>query len=263
MSSVALSGIALARASQPVLDHVTVSLEAGELVLLTGSRGAGKSSLLAIAAGLLRPDDGQVVIAGRSILTLQSASLPYLRRNIGYLPPEPPFLEEESTLENLMLALAVRGVDPVQAEGHARAVLEELGLTEQSHRLVADLSAPERRLCGLARALCGPPPVVVLDDPSAGLDANDRARIAEAVLRVVGQGSAVLCASSDPFLVAALAAPGARVLELAGGRIVGGAPAIRLVERADRADPIDTVETTDITPSADLFPARGGSREAS
>jgi ABC-type multidrug transport system ATPase subunit len=262
MSSVALSGIAFSRASQVVLEHVTVSLEAGELVLLTGARGTGKSALLAIAAGLLRPDQGQVVIGGRNILTLQSSSLPYLRRNIGYLPAEPPFLEEETALENLMVALGVRGVDRRRAEGHARAVIEELGLSPHLARPVGQLSPAERRLCALARALCGPPPVVALDDPSVGLDDQDRARITGAVQRVLGQGSAVLCASSDPALVAALSATATRVLELSDGRILG-APAIRLVENIDSDDAIESVETTDVMPSVHIFPARQGSREAS
>jgi ABC-type ATPase involved in cell division len=250
MPSLGLSGIALARARQPVLEHVTVSVEAGELVLLTGARGSGKSSLLAVAAGLLRPQEGQVVVGGRSIVALQRSSLPYLRRNIGHLAAEPSFLEEETVLENLMLALGVRAVSVARAESHARAVLEELGLSGCAPRGVAALSAAERRLCALGRALCGPPPVLVLDDPSVGLDPQDRARVEGALLRVVAQGSAVLCASSDPGLVAALSARGARVLELHGGRIVSGAPGIRLVGS------IDTLENTDVMPSSRLFPAR-------
>lgn len=251
MPSVGLSGIALSRARQRVLEHVTVAIEPGELVLLTGGRGAGKSSLLAVAAGVLRPDAGQVVLGGRSILALQSSSLPYLRRNIGFLPAEPPFVEEETALENVMLALGVRQVDVARAEAHAGAVLVELGLSPCAHRPAAELTAAERRLCALARALAGPPPVVVVDDPSVGLDAQDCGRIGLALERVCGQGSAVLCASSDADLVAALAARGARVLELSGGRIVG-APAIRLVD--------DSVEDTEITPSVMLFPQRSGNR---
>ena len=137
-----------------------------------------------------------------------------------------------------------------RARGHARAVLEELGLESLAQQPVARLSAGERRLCGLARALCGPPPVLLLDDPSAGLDDHDRARIAQTLRRVLNQGSAVLAACSDPALVSALHAQGARVLELEDGRIVGGAPAIRLVDTGD------SYETTDVIPSPQLFPER-------
>jgi ABC-type multidrug transport system ATPase subunit len=254
MPSVGLSGVALQRARQVVLEHVTVSIDAGELVVLTGARGSGKSSLLAIAAGLLPPDTGQVMIGGRSIAALQSASLPYLRRNIGYLPAHPPFIEEETVAENVMLALGVRSVPLGAAAEQARSALDELGLTDCADRVLAQLSAAERRLCALARALCGPPPVLVLDDPSAGLDDGDRQRVAQALRRVVGQGSAVLCASSDPDLIAALTALGARRLELAGGRIVGGAPVIRLV--------VDTDDDIDVSATLPDLAIRGGEREA-
>jgi ABC-type multidrug transport system ATPase subunit len=255
MPSVGLSGVALRRGHQVVLDHVTVSVDAGELVLLTGARGVGKSSLLAIAAGLLSPDAGQVMIGGRSIVALQNASLPYLRRNIGYLPSQPPFIEEETVSENVMLALGVRSVAVSAAAEHAGAALDELGLAGCAARRVAQLSAAERRLCGLARALCGPPPVLVLDDPSVGLDDEDRRRVAQALRRVVGQGSAVLCASSDPDLVAGLTALGARRVELADGRIVGGAPVIRLVVSSD-----DDIDVSATLPDLAI---RGGEREAS
>jgi ABC-type multidrug transport system ATPase subunit len=254
MPSVDLSAVALRRARQVVLDHVTVSVDAGEIALLTGARGAGKSSLLAIAAGLLSPDAGQVMIGGRNIVALQSASLPYLRRNIGYLPAQPPFIEEETALENVMLALGVRSVSVGAAAEQARAALDELGLADCADRAVAQLSAAERRLCALARALCGPPPVLVLDDPSIGLDDDDRRRVAQAVRRTVDQGSAILCASSDPDLVAALTALGARRLELAGGRIVGGAPVIRLV--------VDTDDDIDVSATLPDRAIRGGEREA-
>jgi ABC-type ATPase involved in cell division len=253
MPSVGLAGIALRRGLQPVIEHVTVAVEAGELVVLTGRRGAGKSSLLAIAAGALRPDAGEVVLGGRDITSLQSGSLPYLRRNIGYLTADPPFVDEESALENVMLAPAARGLSPAQARAQASAILNDLGLGACAQRAVARLSAAERRLCGLARALCGPPPVLVLDDPSAGLHPDDRLLAAQAIERARAAGSAVLCASNDAELIALHAARGARVLRLEDGRIAGGAPAIRLV---------DVDEDTDVTTTLLPFPSRSSVREA-
>jgi ABC-type ATPase involved in cell division len=240
MPSVGLSGVALRRANQPVLEHVTVAVDAAEIVVLTGSRGTGKSSLLAVAAGALRPDAGQVVAGGRSILDLQRGSLPYLRRYIGYLPLHPPFLEEETPLENLMLALAVRGAAPGPAATLAAEALAELALEPAPQRPLARLSAAERRLVALARVLCGPPPVLVLDDPTAGIDGPDRLRVLRALERVRAHGSAILCASSDPDFVSALAGKGARVLELRGGRVLGGPPGIHLVGSDE------SIEDTDV-----------------
>jgi ABC-type ATPase involved in cell division len=253
MSSVGLAGIALRRGGQPVIEHVTLAVEAGEQVVLTGRRGAGKSSLLAVAAGTLRPDAGEVVLGGRDITALQSGSLPYLRRNIGYLTAEPPFLDHETVLENVMLAPAARGLSPARAREQASATLTELGLAACAHKVVRLLSAAERRLCALARALCGPPPVLVLDDPGAGLHPHDRALAAQGIENARAAGSAVLCASNDGDLIAHLAARGARVLCLEGGRITGGSPGIRLVE---------VVEDTEVSPALVAVPSRASVREA-
>jgi ABC-type multidrug transport system ATPase subunit len=241
MASVGLSGVGLRRANRPVIEHVTLSVGPSEIVVLTGGRGSGKSSLLAVAAGMLRPDTGEVVAGGRRIIALQSASLPGLRRYIGYLPARPPFIEEETPLENLMLALAVRGIEPDGAACLAGATLKELGLSP-SPRPLAQLSAAERRLIALGRVLCGPPPVLLLDDPTQGLDAPDRLRVLNALLRVRDLGSAILWAITDPDLARTLAERGARVLELRAGRIVGGPPAVHLV--AAEA----TTENTEVTP---------------
>jgi len=87
-----------------VVNGVSLSVEAGQVTLLRGGRGAGKSTLLAIAAAVIRPGAGRVFIAGRDILGLQSSSLPFVRRNVGYLPPEPPLVNDESAIENVMMA---------------------------------------------------------------------------------------------------------------------------------------------------------------
>ena len=111
-----LLDVSCARHGRNVVNGVSLSVEAGQVTLLRGGRGAGKSTLLGIAAAVIRPGAGSVFIAGRDILGLQSSSLPFVRRNVGYLPPEPPLVNGESAIENVMMALAVRG----EAIGNAR-----------------------------------------------------------------------------------------------------------------------------------------------
>jgi ABC-type multidrug transport system ATPase subunit len=239
MSLVRLWGVTVQRAGgepQPVLDNLNLVIDGGELVAVTGLRGAGKSTLLAVAAGTLRPRQGEVAIAGRNLGSLQAGLLPYVRRNIGYLPAEPPLVRDETVLENVMLVLGARGVAPGAAEAQARTALGDLDIEAMAERPVAALSLPERRLCALARALAGNPPVLVLDDPVAGLDERDRTRLVTALGRARQAGAAVLLATSDIAWTIALASAGARCLQLVDGRLEGEGPSLRLVdEQGDRA----------------------------
>ncbi len=198
-------------------------------MILHGARGAGKTTLLAIASGALRPDSGKVCIGTRNIVELQPSSLPFVRRNIGYLPPEPPYLHDETALENVMLALGVRGDSLRSSELAARQALALVGVTACADTTLDKLSAGERRLVLVARAVAGTPPVIVLDDPSINLDPGDRERTAAAIGFARDAGAAVLCASTDAAFMEALARGRGRRLQLQDGRLVGGAPSIALV----------------------------------
>jgi ABC-type multidrug transport system ATPase subunit len=238
MVSIGFCGVTLRRAGRPLLERAHLSIGPSELVLVTGARGAGKSLLLATAAGVIEPQEGTVSIAGRELGSLQASARPYVRRNIGYLPADPPFVRDETALENVMLALGVRGFAPDEAELLARRTLAQLGAEElaEGPRTIAELSVGERRLVAVARALAGPPPIVVLDEPSAGLDRIDRDRLAEAIGQARAAGAAILCASNDGALCEALHAAGARPLCLVQGRLEGDQALIRLVEGGAAAE---------------------------
>lgn len=231
MSRIGLWGITKGRGGAVVLDGVNLAVAAGELVVITGPRGAGQSTLLAVVATALAPDAGELELEGRSVVSLQSTSLPYVRRNIGYLPATPPLIADETVLENVMLPLAARAQSPEEAEGAARVMLDELGISALADRRADGLSSPERRLTGIARALVGTPPVVVLDDPGAGLDDRDRARLVVVLHQARAEGAAILCGTSDGAFAHALTETGGRRLRLEAGRLVGttGRP-LRLVD---------------------------------
>jgi ABC-type ATPase involved in cell division len=234
-----LEGVELGAGGTRVLDHVTLAVAGGEMVVLGGARGSGKSSLLAIAAGALRPAAGSVVLGERELGSLQRSSLPYVRRNIGYVPAEAPLVRDETVLENVRLALATRGCAPSEATAGATSALAALALTSLAERRVDTLSSPERRLTAIARALCGTPPLLVLDDPGAGLDLDDRARVVAALATAATAGAAVLCGTSDDTFALALCDRGARSLMLSQGRLTGAGPIISVLDgngaRAPRA----------------------------
>lgn len=184
-------------------------------------------------------------LAERNVATLQRSSLPYVRRNIGYLSQETLLAGHETVLENLMLALGVRGESVATARDKARAVLALVGDATWEDRLTDSLSAGQQRLVVLARALAGTPPLVVLDEPSLGLGGDDQALALQAIVWARNQGCAVLCATADPAFAEAVVEEGGRMIRLEDGRVVG-APAIGLVPslslEPDQSDDPDSEE---------------------
>lgn len=217
-----LQDVSCARDGRVIVDRVNLAMSAGTLTVVRGGRGAGKSTLLAVAAAALRPGAGSVFIAGRDVLALQHGSLPFVRRNIGYLPPEPPLLLEESALENVMLALGVRGFSVSDAEEAATEALRQVGLPDAvAHVAAEDLSQTERHLLALARTVVGAPPLVIVDEPAFGARLEDRRRVVELLAGLREQGVALLCATAEPSFAQALEAAGGDVFELHAGRLVG------------------------------------------
>jgi ABC-type ATPase involved in cell division len=237
-----LEGVSFAPGGKTVLDQVTLAVKAAELVVVQGPRAAGKSALLAIAAARLHPEAGAVWIADRSVGDLQRSSLPLVRRNVAYLPPSPPLLEDDSALENVMLALAVRGWQVADSEAEALRALFRLGIEDRRDQLVRTLSAGDRQLVALARALAGSPRLVILDEPTAGLGADDRARVLAALVAARDEGAAVLAATRDETFADWMVERHARRMRLEDGRLQGGLPGISLVPRLLVPDPAEVTE---------------------
>ena len=226
-----------------MLEGVTLGLSGGEIVVIEGSPASGKSTLLEVAAAARTPERGAVWFAGRNTATLQRASLPFVRRNIGYYTADALLVLEDSALANVMSALAVRGESLVAAESGALAALALVRAQDLATRQVASLSSGQRRLVALARAVAGPPPLVVADEPAAMLGETARAVVISALVTARDQGAAVLAATADSVWADALVSAGARKIHLAEGSIVG-APPVGLVPpltlseaREDRRSP--------------------------
>jgi len=223
-----LEAVGCERDGQVVLDTVTMGVARSEFIVVEGGVASGKSTLLGIAAVRRLPDRGTVWFVGRNISTLQRASLPFVRRNIGYASPDSLLLQNETALANVMLALAVRGQSPRDAESAGRDALALVGAGELATRNVGALSSGQKRLVSLARAIAGPPPLVVVDEPAALADDETRQRIVSALSAIRDSGSAVLCGTAEASLANRFVQQGGRKINLAQGRIVG-APAIELV----------------------------------
>lgn len=185
-----------------VLDGLTVSFEPGKLTVVTGRSGAGKSTLLAMVACLATPDGGELSLDGRVTNRLDREQLAALRRErIGYLPQEPEPIGFLSATENVLLALAVRGVDGETARSRAHATLSALGLTERANHRVQRLSSGEAQRVALARAIACARGLLVVDEPTSRLDEDNATAVAGVLRETAASGQTVICATHDPELI--------------------------------------------------------------
>ena len=140
---------------------------------LLGPNGAGKSTLMTITAGLLQPTAGTITLDGQDIVTDPSI----VRRSLGYLPQEFGFYPELSGLKMLMLMLKLKGVDAPQGRRKlAEELLERVNLAHAAKRKVGGYSGGMRQRLGLAQAVSGSPRLIIVDEPTAGLDPEERHR---------------------------------------------------------------------------------------
>jgi ABC-type ATPase involved in cell division len=239
-----LLGVSLRVEGRMVLDEISLQVRAGELVVVEGVRAAGKSALARVAAVQQRPDVGEVWIGERDVAGLQDASLPFVRRNIGYFSADVPLLPRMPVLDDVMLAAGARGYEPAQARELALRALGRVGAVGLARCLPEALSGGERRLAALARALAGAPPLLVIDDPSAGLGAADAGAVLSAVLGAVEAGAAALCASPDGAFATAVVRAGGRRVRLEGGRVLAGGGPIGIVARRAPAEPTARLEVS-------------------
>lgn len=201
----------------PVLSGLTLHARSGEIVGLLGANGAGKTTTFRLLAGLLRPDEGEIRVAGVSL----SVEPREARRRSAYLPDEPLAYPTLSALENLDMFGRLWGVPPAEARERGQALLRRVGLWAERDRWVESYSRGMRQKLALAVALLHRPQVLVMDEPFTGLDVA-AALFARDLLREHARaGGTVLFSSHVPELIEALAD---RVAVLHSGRIAYDEP---------------------------------------
>lgn len=162
----------------------------GQIVGLLGQNGAGKTTTLNILTGYFPPNEGQVLVNGMDMLHHPRAC----KRCIGYLPEKPPLYDEMTVAAYLSFVCQLREVEPRAIHGHIQEIMATCGLTDVSQRLVGHLSKGFRQRVGVAQALCGNPPVIVLDEPTVGLDPKQVVEIRQ-LIRELGKQHTVIFSS--------------------------------------------------------------------
>jgi energy-coupling factor transport system ATP-binding protein len=208
---VALQRVSAGWERHPVLRDVDLEVRPGELVALMGRNGSGKTTLLRLVAGLHRPSSGKVLIAGQDTTRFHPADI---AQTVGYLPQNPSAL---FFAETLRAELAFTLKHHRQSGLDLEATLATLGLEHAIERHPRDLSGGERERAALAAVLVGGPRVLLLDEPTRGMDAVRKRALVATLHRLRDDGVAILLATHDVELVAEVAS---RVALLGDGRIV-------------------------------------------
>ena len=203
------------------LADITLSIDKGELVFLSGASGAGKSTLLKMIAAVERPSSGTITVNGQDIGRLKSSGIPYLRRNLGLIFQPQCLLNDRSVLANVMLPLLVTGTARADAEKRARAALDKVGLLDKAPCEPLSLSGGEQQRVAIARAIVNRPQIILADEPTANLDRASANKVLDALKAFHGVGVTCLIATHDESILNGAQ----RVICLERGRLAASAAA--------------------------------------
>lgn len=163
---------------KPALRDFTATLGEGVVGLL-GENGAGKTTLISILVGILRSDGGRVLVNGRDVRTLGKGFL----ANLGYMPQYPVFYRDFTVTDFLLYMGALKGLAPQTAKRRAAELLATVNLDDAGSKKIGALSGGMRQRLGIAQAMLSDPQVLVLDEPTAGLDPGERIRFRNLISR--------------------------------------------------------------------------------
>ena len=181
------------------LADLSFTVGRGEFVVLRGTNGAGKTTVLRLIAALASPSHGTIRVAGQDLARLRPSAVPVLRQSMGIVPQDLLLLDDRSILENVMLPARVAGLSLAEAQARARAALDRVGLdpAECSRLSPAMLGGGDRQRAALARALVNRPALLLVDEPTAQLDAAQSAAVLALLDQFAAAGVTVVVGSRD------------------------------------------------------------------
>ncbi|MEM1175247.1 MAG: cell division ATP-binding protein FtsE [Pseudomonadota bacterium] len=201
---------------QEALSGLSLEIDKGEMVFLTGHSGAGKSTLLRLIALIERPTSGQVIVDGRNTKRIGRRRIPAYRRQLGMVFQDHRLLYDRSVADNVGLPLLIAGVGPRDAARRVRAALDQVGLLKKEKQNPETLSAGEQQRVGIARAIVTRPKLLIADEPTGNLDPELSLEVMRIFRRFNEVGVTLLIASHDISLIDKL---GCRRVALAEGQL--------------------------------------------
>jgi len=227
-----------------VLDGAELQVDSGEIVVLSGPTGAGKTTLVKLLYGAEWADAGAVKVFGHDVRRLRRSSIGLLRRRIGLVPQELRLLEDRTALDNVALALELRSQPARVARIRAADALGRLGMGCAADAPVSILSVGERQRVAIARAIVAEPSMLLLDEPTSHLDAEGALEVANLAREHQSRGVTSLVVTNDPRLLLMARVQEWRQLVLEGG-------ALGVVESFEQPDDRELAKEGSDTESGD------------
>ena len=209
--SICVENLTKSYSDQLAIDNISFTISPGEIIGFLGPNGAGKSTTMKILTGYLKPDSGQISLDNYSILDHPTET----RRMIGYLPEHNPLYPGMYIHEFLNFVCHIHGIKGKERKKRIEEIVQLTGLSREQHKKIRELSKGYRQRVGLAQAIIHDPNVLILDEPTTGLDPNQLAEIRRLILDL-GKHKTIIFSS---HLLAEVEAVAQRVLILHRGKL--------------------------------------------
>ena len=194
------------------VDDVSFQVQSGEILGFLGPNGAGKTTTMRILTGVLPPTSGTVKVSGFDVFEQPLE----VKKRIGYLPENPPVYTDMTVRAYLRFVASIKGVPRKAREGEVDRVAQKTNCTQFIQRVIGNLSKGQRQRVGLAQALLGDPEVLILDEPTVGLDPAQIIEVRQLIKSLAGKHTIVLSTHILPEVVATCQ----RVLIISQGKVV-------------------------------------------
>ena len=198
-------------------NNISVKIKPGEFVYVVGPSGAGKSTFIKMMYREEAPTSGSIIVNEYALESIKSREIPFLRRELGIVFQDFKLLPRLTVFENISYALQVIEKTPEEVEQRVSRVLDLVGLSAKRDNFPAELSGGEQQRVAIARAIANEPSILIADEPTGNLDPETAEGIMEILERVNKQGTTVVMATHNSFIVNEYKH---RVLEINGGKII-------------------------------------------
>lgn len=227
------------------IEDVSFQVQKGEILAFLGPNGAGKTTTMRILTCFMPATSGSAMVAGYDIFEQPHE----VKKRIGYLPESPPLYPEMTVTEYLSFISKIKGIERKERTGALTRVLERCALTDVRHRLIGNLSRGYRQRVGLAQALIHNPEVLILDEPTTGLDPKQIIEMRQVIKELAGQHTVILSTHILPEATAVCQ----RVIIIHEGRIVAVDTPDRLSAQLRQSEKIRMTLKTPSPETADAF----------